>query len=35
MASIKYVQDIDTTGRQQYDVDLLGTRNGQAIVRVT
>jgi hypothetical protein len=30
MASIKYVQDIDTTRRRQYDADLLGTHNGQA-----
>jgi hypothetical protein len=32
MASIKYIQYIDMTGRRQYGTDLLVTRNGQATV---
>jgi hypothetical protein len=33
MASIKCVQDIDTSGRRQYGANLLVTRNGQTTVR--
>jgi hypothetical protein len=33
MAGIKYVQDIDATGRRQYNADLSDIRNRQAIVQ--
>jgi hypothetical protein len=33
MLDIKYVQDIDATGRRQYDADVLDIHNGQATVR--
>jgi hypothetical protein len=35
MASIKCVQDIDTTGRRQYDACLLITRNSLGWTRNT
>jgi hypothetical protein len=33
MASIKYVEGIDTAGRRQYSADLLVTRNEQTTVQ--